>query len=180
MKSGRGTPRRFANSNPLRQRGSSLVEFALVITILFMLIFGIMDFSRAAYTYNFLSGAASSGARYAIVRGATCTTWTTACPAVASDITSYVQGIVPAGIQVTSAATCPSSPSSAAGALTVCATWPGTAGSGSPCTETSGKANTPGCVVQVQVQYAFKFSLPFLPRSSTYTMSATSRMVISQ
>jgi Flp pilus assembly protein TadG len=161
------------------ERGSSLVEFALVLTVLFMLIFGVMDFSRAAYAYNFIANAASEAARYAIVRGATCTTWATACPAAASDITSYVQGLVPAGIQVTSASTCGSS-SSTAGALTVCATWPGTAGGGSACTETNGKANTPGCVVKVQVQYAFQFSLPFLPRSTTYTMTANSQMVISQ
>ncbi|HXJ95115.1 MAG TPA: TadE family protein [Terriglobia bacterium] len=161
-------------------RGSSLIEFALVLTVLFMVIFGIIDFSRAAYTYNFLSGAATAGARYAMVRGATCTTWTTACPAAASDVTSYVQGIVPGGIPVTSASTCPANPSSTAGALSVCATWPGTGGNGAACVETSGKSNTPGCVVQVQVQYAFKFSLPFLPRSSTYTMTATSQTVISQ
>jgi len=162
------------------ERGSSLVEFALVLTVLFMLIFGIIDFSRAVYAYNFLSSAASAGARYAMVRGATCTTWTTACPAAASDVTTYVQGIVPAGISLTSASTCPASPSSTAGALSVCASWPGTGGNGSACAETGGKSNTPGCVVQVQVQYAFKFSLPFLPRSSTYTMTATSQMVISQ
>jgi len=162
------------------ERGSSLVEFALVLTILFMVIFGVMDFSRAAYAYNFIASAASAAARYAIVRGATCSTWATACPAAASDITSYVQSMVPPGIQVTSASTCPGSPSNTAGTLTVCATWPGTAGSGSACAETSGKANTPGCVVKVQVQYAFQFSLPFLPRSSTYTMTANSQMVISQ
>ncbi len=160
--------------------GSSLVEFALVLTVLFMLIFGIIDFSRAVYTYNFLSGAASAGARYAMVRGATCTTWTTACPAAASDVTNYVQSIVPAGISVTSSSTCPASPSSTTGTLSVCATWPGTGGNGSACVESSGKSNTPGCVVQVQVQYAFNFSLPFLPRSSAYTMTATSQMVISQ
>ena len=162
------------------ERGSSLVEFALVLTVLFMLIFGIIDFSRAVYTYNFLSSAASAGARYAMVRGATCTTWTSACPAAASDVTTYVRGIVPAGISVASASTCPASPSSTAGALSVCASWPGTGGNGAACVETSGKSNTPGCVVQVQVQYAFKFGLPFLPRSSTYTMTATSQTVISQ
>lgn len=171
-------PRHFAHLHVPDERGSSLVEMALVLTILFMVIFGIMDFSRAAYTYNFLSSAAGAAARYAMVRGATCTTWSTACPAAASDVTSYVQGIVPAGIQVTSASTCTSS--STAGALTVCSTWPGTGGNGSECAETNGKANTPGCVVQVQVQYAFQFSLPFLPRSTTYTMTANSQMVISQ
>jgi len=170
----------ISQGSNLGDRGSSLVEFALVLTILFMLIFGIMDFSRAVYAYNFLSSAASAGARYAIVRGAACTTWTTACPASASDVTNYVQGIVPAGIQVTSTATCPASASTAAGALTVCASWPGKAGNGSACSQTGGKTNTPGCVVQVQVQYAFKFSLPFLPRTSTYSMTANSQMVIAQ
>lgn len=172
--------RRCPHLDTASECGSSLVEFALILTVLFMLIFGIMDFGRAAYAYNFIVNAANQAARYAIVRGATCTTWASACPAAASDITSYVQSIVPAGIQVTSTATCPGSSSTTAGALTVCATWPGTGGNGSTCTEINSKSDSPGCVVQVQVQYAFQFSLPFLPRSTTYLMTANSQMVISQ
>jgi hypothetical protein len=39
--------------------------------------------------------------------------------------------------------------------------------------------NHPGCAVQVQVTYQFKFFFPFLPRG-TYSMKSTSEMVISQ
>jgi Flp pilus assembly protein TadG len=51
------------------ERGSSLVESALVINLFLLLVFGIMDFGRAVYAYNFVSYAARVGARYASVRG---------------------------------------------------------------------------------------------------------------
>jgi hypothetical protein len=37
----------------------------------------------------------------------------------------------------------------------------------------------PGCAMQVQVTYNFKFILPFLPKGM-YTMDSTSEMIISQ
>jgi Flp pilus assembly protein TadG len=50
-----------------RERGQSLVEFALVIPVLLLLFMGILDFGRAIYAYNTLSNAAREGARVAIV-----------------------------------------------------------------------------------------------------------------
>jgi hypothetical protein len=44
------------------------------------------------------------------------------------------------------------------------------------CTDAS---PSPGCMVQVQVQYPFQFDLPLLP-TGTYQMSSTAAMVISQ
>ena len=59
-------------------------------------------------------------------------------------------------------------------------TWPGTAPAGATgtCSTTNGN-NSPGCLVQVQVGYPFKFILPFLP-SSTTTLQSTSVMIIAQ
>ena len=130
--------------------GSTLVEFAVVLTVTFMFLFGIMDFARALYAYHFVGNAAREGARYAIVRGATCNSWATACPAAASDIQAYVKN-VPLGIN----------PS----AVAVTTTW-------SP-------NNNPGSAVQVKVQYTFHFILPFLP-ASAMVMTSSSQMVISQ
>lgn len=48
-------------------RGQSLVEFALLVPILILLIFGLFDFGRAIYAYNAVSNAAREGARIAIV-----------------------------------------------------------------------------------------------------------------
>jgi hypothetical protein len=53
-------PRRF-------QKGQTLVEFALVISILFLVIFGIIEFSRLFFAYGTMSYGVRDGARYAIV-----------------------------------------------------------------------------------------------------------------
>lgn len=59
--------RRRARSFVREQRGAVLVEFALVLVLLLVLVFGIIDFGRALYTANSLNTAAREGARYAAV-----------------------------------------------------------------------------------------------------------------
>jgi Flp pilus assembly protein TadG len=49
------------------ERGTAVVEFALVAPILFLLVFGILDFGRALNYYNDLTQLAGQGARAAIV-----------------------------------------------------------------------------------------------------------------
>ena len=140
-----------------------MVEFALVLICFLTLLFGLLDFGRALYVYHFVSYAARDGTRFAIVRGASCKTFTTACPAAASDVTNYLETtVLPPGINPT--------------AMTVTTTWPG----GNPgCTDTTQPYNSPGCVVKVNVKYNFSFFIPFIPHL-TSTMSSTSQMVISQ
>jgi hypothetical protein len=100
--------------------------------------------------YHAIGDAARQGTRYAMVRGSACTTWTTACPASATDVQNYVE-TVPSGLS--------------AGAMTVTTTWT--------------PNNKPGSTVNVKVQYNYKFIFPLLP-SSTVSMSSDSQMVISQ
>ena len=52
------------------EKGAAAVEFALVSTILFMLIFGILEFGQFYSQYQAFQGAAREGARMAAVRGA--------------------------------------------------------------------------------------------------------------
>jgi Flp pilus assembly protein TadG len=49
------------------ERGSAVVEFALVVPLLFMLVFGMIDMGRGYYTLNHLASAAREGARLAAV-----------------------------------------------------------------------------------------------------------------
>jgi Flp pilus assembly protein TadG len=153
----------------LGEEGSALVEFALVLILALTFLFGIMDFSRFLYTYHFLSEVAREGTRYAMVRGsswgstACASTITFSCNATAANVISYVQGLTPPGITASS--------------LTVLPTWPGTlAGAATACTN---GAHSPGCLVQVQVSYPYKFLFPFLPQS-TWTIASTSQVVILQ
>ena len=51
------------------QRGSTLVESAVVATVFLLLLVGIMEFGRLGFAYNEVSFAAQRAARYAAVRG---------------------------------------------------------------------------------------------------------------
>ena len=50
-----------------RQRGATIVEFALGLILFLTFLFGILDFSRMLFTWNAASEAARAGARYAVV-----------------------------------------------------------------------------------------------------------------
>jgi Flp pilus assembly protein TadG len=51
------------------QRGNTMVEASLTLTILFMVIFGIVGFGRAVWAYNWASHASREATRWAAVRG---------------------------------------------------------------------------------------------------------------
>lgn len=74
-------------------RGGNLLEFGLVMLVFCMFVFGVMDFGRAIYAYNFVNNAASRATRYAIVRGAD-----SSDPVTATEVADYVKGIVPPDI----------------------------------------------------------------------------------
>jgi Flp pilus assembly protein TadG len=144
------------------ERGATLVELALALTLLFIFVFGTIDFSQAAYSYHFVSEVAREGTRYASVRGSSCTTWASACPATSGDVQTYVQSLAPSGIN--------------ASAITVTTTWldPGT-GQCQPI-----HPNGPGCAVNVNVQYTYTFNFPLLSNLTSINMRSTSQLVISQ
>jgi Flp pilus assembly protein TadG len=49
------------------QRGQAVVEFALVLPLLLLLVFGVTEFGRAWMTKNILTSAAREGCRVAVV-----------------------------------------------------------------------------------------------------------------
>jgi Flp pilus assembly protein TadG len=145
-----------------REEGQSTLETALSAIAVLTLFLGVMEMCMALYTYHFVSEAAREGTRYAMVRGSSCSGFSSACPAQASDVRTYVRGIgfpgiVPANVAVTTS-------------------WPTT---GSSCTPSSLPCNNPGNLVQVTVQYRFPLSIPFVP-SSSLPLTSTSKMAISQ
>lgn len=52
------------------EEGAAVVEFALVLPILLLIVFGIVDFGRAFYTVNNIISAVREGARYGAVLAA--------------------------------------------------------------------------------------------------------------
>ena len=50
------------------ERGATLLEFAIVGSVLFTAMFGVLEFGRLLWAHNALRDAARRGARYAVVR----------------------------------------------------------------------------------------------------------------
>ena len=140
------------------ESGSSMAETAIAMGVLVLLIFGIVDFGRALYTYAYIGTIAREGARWAIVRGSQCS-MIDHCNASADDIRNYVAGLAEGA--------------TSSGQMTVTPTWP-------TCTTGALKSkNDPGCAVAVNVRYQFNFLLPVMS-SASIPMSTTSQMIISQ
>jgi Flp pilus assembly protein TadG len=143
---------------PRTERGQVLVEFALSVLVFLVLVFGVLDFGRALYTYHAVSYAARAGTRYAIVRGSGCNGAVSGCPATQSSVTSYIESV---------------SPNLDPRDLRVSVNWI-TGNTGCPA---GTAAHSPGCSVQVAITYRFVWLFSFLPAT---TMTSTSQMVISQ
>jgi Flp pilus assembly protein TadG len=71
-RSGPSDAARPASSRRSRERGQALVEFALVGTVFFMMIFGIFDFARFFESWVTVQHAAREGARFAITGQVDC------------------------------------------------------------------------------------------------------------
>ena len=174
----------FSSGRVKKESGTTLVEFALVTMVLVTLMLGVIDFSRALYTYHFITDIARNATRWAAVNGYTCAGDTStsdtggSCngtdgmnngPASATDVSNYVANHLPQGI--------------ASSKITTTATWPVITGGPAICnTALTGYTNSPypnypGCTVKVNVSYQFNFLYP-LVHSGSITLSSSSEMVI--
>jgi Flp pilus assembly protein TadG len=61
--------RRAGRARFQRDRGGTLVEFAVVAPLLFLLLFGVIEFARIGHGFNTVWTAAREGARYATTVG---------------------------------------------------------------------------------------------------------------
>lgn len=136
------------------ERGQALVEFALTIPIIFLAIFGVIDFGRALYAYDLVTSAARLGSRFAIVHGPACSPAPT-CTATPDTVQTYVRS-QESGID--------------ASTLNVTTTWPVATGC-------AGGAPMQKCPVLVTVTYSFKYLLVF---SFSTRMTSSSQMVVSR
>lgn len=122
--------------------------------MLFIVLFGLIDFARALYTENVITSDARWATRYAMVRGTSCIK--PGCPATAASIQDYVRNLNTVAIDSAN--------------LSVDTTWP----VGPGCDGTA----KPSCPVVVKVSYPFQFVRSIEATSTTIT--ATSHMTISQ
>ena len=78
-------------TRPFRsERAAAMVEFAIVLPILLLMVFGIVDFGRALYTLNNLTAAVREGARLASTRISPDPTTGSSMTAVSTAVTNYV------------------------------------------------------------------------------------------
>lgn len=155
--------------------GDNLIEYTLLFLVFIMIIFGIVDFGRALYSYHFVSNAAREATRWAAVNGAYCGD-DSSCngvngmnngPAQAGDVSNYVVGITPSGIN-----------SSGLTTTAVCGVKGTGACAGTPSNcSVANQSNFPGCTVEVQISYRFNFLTP-LVSATPITLTSTSQMVI--
>ena len=62
-----------------RQQGQTLIETALILSLLLLIVLGIEEFARAWYTKNSIKNASRQGARVAVVSPSAPTTINTTC-----------------------------------------------------------------------------------------------------
>jgi Flp pilus assembly protein TadG len=146
-----------------RQRGATIVEQAIILPVMLAIMFGVIDMSRALYTYHYVSYIAREATRWASVRGGGINGKSD--QSQVQTFVSDVAGMALDPAQVTSTTNYIAPPN-----LTpLC---PGGAGN-------SPANNKPGCIVQVTVNYNYKFIFPFLPKGAL-RMSSESQMIITQ
>ena len=154
------------------ESGAMLVEFALSVSFIMALFFGVIQFAYALYAYQFVTEISRDLTRFAIVRGSACGFGMPLCGFTDSGatLTAYAQAAYPyPGFDMTR--------------LTVTNTWYSPVKDSydqvtdwTPCATA---CNAPGNMVQVTVQYPFLLSIPFW-RATTLQATSSSSMVIAQ
>jgi Flp pilus assembly protein TadG len=177
--------------------GSTLIEFALVVMVLMTLMLGVFEFSRLLYAYHFVGSAARRTARWAAVNGSTCANDTSSSDtggscngtdgmsngyATPTDIQNYATSLAPTGVNsanITATASWPLS-GQAYPSSSICTSNPSAAGCNCYSATIGGSssdANSPGCTVEVTLNYNFKFIFPFV-HVGAITLSSTSESII--
>jgi Flp pilus assembly protein TadG len=153
------------------EAGQELIEFAFGASVVFVLIFGVMELCIVLFTYSSIAEAAREASRWACVRGTNSSitangTTTCAnpnmstCPAQISDVQSYAERM----------------PGMSNPNATVSVLWCDSDGV-TNCVTSESNAK-PGNIVKVTVSYTFA-SVPFISKGAL-TLSSTSEKVIWQ
>jgi Flp pilus assembly protein TadG len=138
--------RRPVSRRRRKQSGHVMIEMGLSMIFFFFMIFGIVEYSRLMYAYNFVSYAAQEGARYASVHGSASTNPVSTSSSTSNAVTTFVQGLS-VGLNTSS--------------MTVTTSW-------------AGGSNAPGSTVTVQVSYVeVPVLTAVLPGSMTVNSSST-------
>jgi len=144
------------------ETGGSMIELVLSSTVMLAVLLCMIQICMVLYAYCCTAMAAREATRYAIVRGSSCNSFASACPATKANIQSYIQGLQFPGVNA-----------AAFGVTTTYSAYP--SGTCSP----SASCNNPGNLVKIQVTYSYPINLPMISKM-TFSLSSTSQMIISQ
>jgi hypothetical protein len=136
------------------ERGTTVAEFAMVATLFFTLIFGIIEFGRMLFTHNALADATRRGARYAVLHPKT-------------DETAVKNMVVYGANATFDTLGNPTSPPLIAGLTPsmVDVTYVGEDLDGDPDTEPSAFGSNLGTATVKIVGYSFNLSIPVIARN---------------
>lgn len=137
------------------EQGSVLLETVLGISMVFLLVYAIVEFSMMAYTYSVYADAARAGVRYAVVHGSD----NTNCSGPSSGCTDSTGSNVSAVVSSSA-----SNLTSAATAVVISVTYPDSAA-------------TPGSRVQVTVTYTYKPLFKLAGVNPGFTTTSIGRIV---
>ena len=168
---------RLARNN----EGVALAEMAISATLLLSTFLGVFEVAMACYTYNNVGEVARESARWAMVRGNMCSTYTPNqdhCGATSSDIQSHAETM--GLINWTSCTT--TSPCVTATWMTGTSTTSGTTQqrvtTWAACGTTSA-CKAPGNLVVVNVSLPYTLTVPFV-RNFSMNLKSQAEMVVSQ
>jgi Flp pilus assembly protein TadG len=135
-------------------RGSSLIEFALISVMFVILLAGVVEMGRMVLVYTTIANAARAGARYAIVHGADQTVSPSGPgnPCTCTNVKTVVKNFASAGLVNTSA-------------LTITVAYPG-------------GNNNAGSLVTVTVAYTYDPFVNYFGTLLNKTLGSTSQGII--
>ena len=172
-----GKLRKAAENIAHNDAGGTIVEMAISSLILFSMVFAVFEVTMACYTYNAVSEAARESARWGMVRGSKCSTYTINqdhCGATSDDIQNYAKSSTKINwSQCTSGNPC------------VVATWlkgntiTGASTSTTWATCAGGCAHDPGNLLVVTITYPYALTFPMV-KTFNINLTSTSQVVVSQ
>jgi Flp pilus assembly protein TadG len=172
-----GRLRKTAEKIARNDAGGTIVEMAISSLILFAMVFAVFEVTMACYTYNAVSEAARESARWGMVRGSKCSTYTPSqsnCGANSAAIQNYAKASTKIDwSQCTTANPC------------VTASWlkantvSGSSTSTTWATCTGGCSADPGNLLVVSIDYPYALNFPMVKTFNIH-LTSTAQVVVAQ
>jgi Flp pilus assembly protein TadG len=155
-------------------RGSSVIEMALVLVPLLFMLLSTLEMARCLWTYHTLAMAIKRGARFSAVHGARAVEAAAVNQKTIADVIQVIRysgvGLEPGRMRLTFTAGDVSSVcETAVACASNSASWPAAPG------------NVPGLAITIECRYAFQSVLSFLwpgQTANSFTLLARSREII--